>query len=190
MSFFAFNCLYQLLTLKKSDILSTFFLSWSLWPICANECSWLFLAPWHYAPEWSWMVVVLCADGSSCSHNEPWAWCQDVKHSCFFVRAFGLLWVWLMSNHEHSWGLWVPWYHIHECSGGLLRPILARSSHPLKICRWFPQIVFILLNRVRPINVGFSNRFFVYEIYTAQNWVFKKWNISSTKAWIFTKFKT
>ena len=39
-------------------------------------------------------------------------------------------------------------------------PIFARSSPPLKICRWFPQIVFILLNRVRPINVGFSNRFF------------------------------
>ena len=38
--------------------------------------------------------------------------------------------------------------------------ILARRSPPLEICRWFPQIVFILLNRVRPINVGFSNRFF------------------------------
>ena len=38
--------------------------------------------------------------------------------------------------------------------------ILARSSPPLEIRRWFPQIVFILLNRVRPINVGFSNRFF------------------------------
>ena len=29
-----------------------------------------------------------------------------------------------------------------------------------EICRWFPQIVFTLLNRVRPINVGFSNCFF------------------------------
>ena len=38
--------------------------------------------------------------------------------------------------------------------------ILPRSSPPLEICRWFPQIVFILLTRVRPINVGFSNRFF------------------------------
>ena len=38
--------------------------------------------------------------------------------------------------------------------------IFTRSSPPLEICRWFPQIVFILLTRVRPINVGFSNRFF------------------------------
>ena len=33
--------------------------------------------------------------------------------------------------------------------------IFTRSSTPLEICRWFPQIVFILLTRVRPINVGF-----------------------------------
>ena len=33
MSIFAFICPYQLLTLKKSDIWSTFFPSWSLWPI-------------------------------------------------------------------------------------------------------------------------------------------------------------
>ena len=38
--------------------------------------------------------------------------------------------------------------------------IFTRSSPPLEICRWFPQIVFILLTCVRPINVIFSNRFF------------------------------
>ena len=38
--------------------------------------------------------------------------------------------------------------------------IFTRSSTPLEICRWFPQIVFIPLTCVRPINVGFSNRFF------------------------------
>ena len=38
--------------------------------------------------------------------------------------------------------------------------IFTRSSTSLEICRWFPQIVFILLTRVRPINVGFSNVFF------------------------------
>ena len=38
--------------------------------------------------------------------------------------------------------------------------IFTRRSTSSKICRWFPQIVFILLTRVRPINVGFSNRFF------------------------------
>ena len=45
----------------------------------------------------------------------------------------------------------------------VLRPshILARSIPPLEICRWFPQIVFILSTRVRPINVGFSNVFFL-----------------------------
>ena len=43
--------------------------------------------------------------------------------------------------------------------------ILPRSSPPLEICRWFPQIVFILPTCVRPINVGFSNLFcFVYQI--------------------------
>ena len=38
--------------------------------------------------------------------------------------------------------------------------IFTRSSPPLEICRWPPQIVFILPTCVRPINVGFSNRFF------------------------------
>ena len=42
--------------------------------------------------------------------------------------------------------------------------IFTRSSPPLEICWWFPQIVFILPTRVRPINDGFSNRFFVYQI--------------------------
>ena len=40
--------------------------------------------------------------------------------------------------------------------------ILPRSNPPLEICRWFPQIVFILPTRVRPIKVGFSNRFFCW----------------------------
>ena len=38
--------------------------------------------------------------------------------------------------------------------------IFTRTGTPLEIFRWFPQIVFTLLTSVRPINVGFSNRFF------------------------------
>ena len=38
--------------------------------------------------------------------------------------------------------------------------IFTRTVTPLEIFRWFPQIVFTLLTCVRPINVGFSNRFF------------------------------
>ena len=38
--------------------------------------------------------------------------------------------------------------------------IFTRTSSPLEICRRFPQIMFILATRVRPINVGFSTRFF------------------------------
>ena len=38
--------------------------------------------------------------------------------------------------------------------------IFTRTVTPLEIFRWFPQIVFSLLPCVRPINVGFSNRFF------------------------------
>ena len=38
--------------------------------------------------------------------------------------------------------------------------ICTRMVTPLEICRWFPQIVFTLLTCVRPMNVGFSNRFF------------------------------
>ena len=42
--------------------------------------------------------------------------------------------------------------------------IFTRTVTSLEIFRWFPQIVFILLTCVRPINVRFSNRFFVYQI--------------------------
>ena len=42
--------------------------------------------------------------------------------------------------------------------------IFTRTVTPLEIFRWFPQIVFTLLTSVRPINIGFSNRFFVYQI--------------------------
>ena len=38
--------------------------------------------------------------------------------------------------------------------------IFTRTVTPLEIFRWFPQIAFTLLTFVRPINVGFSNRFF------------------------------
>ena len=38
--------------------------------------------------------------------------------------------------------------------------IFTRTVTPLEIFRRFPQIVFTLLTCVRPINVGFSNRFF------------------------------
>ena len=38
--------------------------------------------------------------------------------------------------------------------------IFTRTVTPLEIFRWFPQIVFTLRTCVRPINVGFSNRFF------------------------------
>ena len=38
--------------------------------------------------------------------------------------------------------------------------IFTRTVTPLVIFRWFPQIVFTLRTCVRPINVGFSNRFF------------------------------
>ena len=34
-----------------------------------------------------------------------------------------------------------------------------RSNTPLEICRWFPQFVFTLHTRVRPIKVGILNRF-------------------------------
>ena len=53
-------------------------------------------------------------------------------------------------------------------------PIFANSSPPLEICRWFPQIVFILLNRARPINVGFSNRFFCVSDKRFLNIIIKK----------------
>ena len=36
-----------------------------------------------------------------------------------------------------------------------------RSNTPLEICRWFPQFVFTLHTRVRPIKVGILNRFFL-----------------------------
>ena len=51
------------------------------------------------------------------------------------------------------------------CTGGESSNIwlvFTRTGSPLKICRCFPQIVFTLLIRVRPINVGFSNRFFLF----------------------------
>ena len=38
--------------------------------------------------------------------------------------------------------------------------IFTRTVTLLEIFRWFTQIVFTLLTSVRPINVGFSNRFF------------------------------
>ena len=53
-----------------------------------------------------------------------------------------------------------PKGHHLTMSSWLIWLTFTRSSPPLEICRWFPQIVFILLPRVRPINVGFSNRFF------------------------------
>ena len=34
-----------------------------------------------------------------------------------------------------------------------------RSYTPLEICSWFPQFVFTLLTRVRPIKVEILNRF-------------------------------
>ena len=52
--------------------------------------------------------------------------------------------------------------------------ICTRSSTPLEICRWFPQIVFIIFNRVRPINVGFSNRFFCLSDKRFLNIIIKK----------------
>ena len=52
----------------------------------------------------------------------------------------------------------------HPCAHSLGHPciwlIFTRTLTPLEIFRWFPQIVFTLLTCVRPINVGFSNRFF------------------------------
>ena len=38
--------------------------------------------------------------------------------------------------------------------------IFTRTVTPLEIFRWFPQTIFPLLTCLRPINVGFSNRFF------------------------------
>ena len=38
--------------------------------------------------------------------------------------------------------------------------IFTRTVTPLEIFRWFPQIVFTLVTSVKPINIGFSNRFF------------------------------
>ena len=39
-------------------------------------------------------------------------------------------------------------------------PHMDRSSPPLEICRWFPQIMYSLFTGVRPINVRLSNHFF------------------------------
>ena len=38
------------------------------------------------------------------------------------------------------------------------------SNTPLEICRRFPQLVFTLLTCVRPIKVGFLNRFCLWQI--------------------------
>ena len=61
------------------------------------------------------------------------------------------------------------------CSmASLIWLIFTRGSPPLEICRWFPQIVFILSTRVRPINVGFSNRFFCLSDKRFLNIIIKK----------------
>ena len=56
--------------------------------------------------------------------------------------------------------VYVMFLDVNEC----IWLIFTRTVTPLEIFRWFPQIVFTLLTFVRPINVGFSNRFFVYQI--------------------------
>ena len=49
-----------------------------------------------------------------------------------------------------------------------------QDGHPIRNCRWFTQIVFTLLTRVRPINVGFSNRFFCLSDKRFLNIIIKK----------------
>ena len=52
----------------------------------------------------------------------------------------------------------ISWWHLS------IWLIFTRTGTPLEICRWFPQILFTLLTRVRPIDIRFSNDFFVYQI--------------------------
>ena len=52
--------------------------------------------------------------------------------------------------------------------------IFNRTVTPLEIFRWFPQIVFTLRPCGRPINVGFSNRFFCLSDKRFLNIIIKK----------------
>ena len=54
------------------------------------------------------------------------------------------------------------------------RLIFTRTGTPLEVCRWFPQIVFTRLTCGRPINVGFSNCFFVHQMKGFQCLISKK----------------
>ena len=63
----------------------------------------------------------------------------------------------------------VGWFVLLKTKNNLFRTyhsisfiwlIFTRTVTPLEISRWFPQIVFTLGTCVRPINVGFLNRFF------------------------------
>ena len=79
-----------------------------------------------------------------------------MKYSPYFAISTTLRKITILCNIHHIW------------------LILPRSSPPLEICRWFPQIVFILPTHLRPINVGFSNRFFCLSDKRFLNIIIKK----------------
>ena len=65
-----------------------------------------------------------------------------------------------MFTYEKVQGVTCVELRIAEDNAKNIWLIFTRTGTPLEIFRWFPQIVFTLLTFVRPINVGFSNRFF------------------------------
>ena len=77
-----------------------------------------------------------------------------LKHSCNTNKTwFEIYWNIFNTSLKHKYP---PW----EFFLIAIWLIFTRTVTPLEIFRWFPQIVFTLLTCVRPINVGFSNRFF------------------------------